>query len=86
VVWQGRRGDSPPYADSHFRELLPLNKPFQRDFYAEMCRIEGWSVRTLLERIDFRLRPRSMVLILLRKLQPSFQMLPHQTRRDSQLS
>ena len=37
---------------SHFRELVPLNKPFQRDFYAEMCRIEGWSVRTLRERID----------------------------------
>ena len=24
---------------AHFRELLPLNKPHQRDFYAEMCRI-----------------------------------------------
>ena len=23
---------------SHFRELLPLEKPLQRDFYAEMCR------------------------------------------------
>jgi hypothetical protein len=29
---------------SHFRELLPLTQPFQRDFYAEMCRIESWSV------------------------------------------
>jgi DUF1016 N-terminal domain len=26
---------------SHFRELLPLAKPHQREFYAEMCRIEG---------------------------------------------
>jgi len=32
---------------SHFLALLPLDKPFQRDFYAEMCRVEGWSVRTL---------------------------------------
>jgi hypothetical protein len=32
---------------SHFREILPLNKPLQRDFYAEMCRVERWSVRTL---------------------------------------
>ena len=32
---------------SHFVELLPLDKPMQRDFYAEMCRIERWSVRTL---------------------------------------
>jgi hypothetical protein len=32
---------------SHFRELLPLDQPLQREFYAEMCRMEGWSVRTL---------------------------------------
>lgn len=44
---------------SHFRELLPLDKPFQRDFYAEMCRIEGWSVRTLRERIDAMLYERT---------------------------
>ena len=44
---------------SHFRELLPLTKPFQRDFYAEMCRIEGWSVRTLRERIDAMLYERT---------------------------
>lgn len=25
---------------SHFVELLPLDKSHQRDFYAEMCRIE----------------------------------------------
>lgn len=44
---------------SHFRELLPLAKPFQRDFYAETCRIEGWSVRTLRERIDAMLYERT---------------------------
>ena len=37
---------------SHFIELLPLNKPHQRDFYAEMCRLERWSVRTLRLQID----------------------------------
>ena len=37
---------------SHFRELLPLDKPLQREFYAEMCRMEGWSVPTLRGRID----------------------------------
>lgn len=26
---------------SYFLALLPMEKPFQRDFYAEMCRIEG---------------------------------------------
>jgi predicted nuclease of restriction endonuclease-like (RecB) superfamily len=44
---------------SHFKELLPLNKPFQREFYAEMARIEGWSVRTLRERIDSMLYERT---------------------------
>ena len=32
---------------SHFIELLPINDPSARDFYAEMCRIERWDVRTL---------------------------------------
>jgi len=44
---------------SHFRELLPLDKPLQRDFYAEMCRMEGWSVRTLRGRIDSMLYERT---------------------------
>jgi predicted nuclease of restriction endonuclease-like (RecB) superfamily len=44
---------------SHFRELLPLSEPHQREFYAEMCRIEGWSVRTLRERIDSMLYERT---------------------------
>lgn len=44
---------------SHFRELLPLKRPYQREFYAEMCRIEGWSVRTLSERIDSMLYERT---------------------------
>lgn len=44
---------------SHFLALLPLEKPLQRDFYAEMCRIEGWSVRTLRERIGSMLYERT---------------------------
>jgi hypothetical protein len=36
----------------HFRELLLLDKPHQRDFFAKMCRVEGWSVRTRHERIQ----------------------------------
>ena len=44
---------------SHFSALLPLSQPFQRGFYAEMCRIEGWSVRTLRERIDSMLYERT---------------------------
>lgn len=44
---------------SHFLLLLPLEKPMQRDYYAEMCRIERWSVRTLSARIDSMLYERT---------------------------
>ena len=36
---------------SHFVELIPLSDPLKRDFYAEMCRLERWSVRTLRDTI-----------------------------------
>ena len=44
---------------SHFSALLPLSQPFQQEFYAEMARIEGWSVRTLRARIDSMLYERT---------------------------
>jgi len=46
---------------SHFKEILPFKKPFQRDFYAEMCRIERWSVRTLRKKIDGMLYERTAI-------------------------
>ena len=30
----------------HFLEIIPLRDLLQRGFYAEMCRVERWSVRT----------------------------------------
>jgi len=36
---------------SHFIELLLIKEPLARDFYAEMCRIERWSVRALRKKI-----------------------------------
>lgn len=44
---------------SHFRELLPMERPMQREFYSEMCRIERWSVRTLRKKIDSMLYERT---------------------------
>lgn len=44
---------------SHFRLLLPLKDPLKRDFYAEMCRIERWNVRTLDKKIDSMLFERT---------------------------
>lgn len=46
---------------SHFKELLPLKQPLQRDFYAEMCRVERWSVRTLREKIGSMLYERTAI-------------------------
>ncbi len=37
---------------SHFIEIIPLDDPLKRDFYAEMCRLERWSVRMLRKKID----------------------------------
>jgi predicted nuclease of restriction endonuclease-like (RecB) superfamily len=37
---------------THFIYIIPLDDSLQRDFYAEMCRIERWSVRTLQKKIN----------------------------------
>lgn len=37
---------------SHFIQIIPLKDPLQRDFYAEMCRLERWDVRTLHKKIS----------------------------------
>jgi len=37
---------------SHFVTIIPLDDDLKRDFYAEMCRIERWSVRTLRQKIS----------------------------------
>jgi hypothetical protein len=31
---------------THFRQIIYLDDPLQRDFYAEMCRIEQGAART----------------------------------------
>jgi predicted nuclease of restriction endonuclease-like (RecB) superfamily len=44
---------------SHFLSLIPLKDQLQRDFYAEMCRVERWSVRTLRKKIGSMLYERT---------------------------
>ena len=46
---------------SHFLEIIYLKEPLQREFYAEMCRIERWSVRTLRNKIDGMLYERTAI-------------------------
>ena len=36
---------------THFRELIAIEDPLKREFYAEMCRAERWSTRTLQDQI-----------------------------------
>ena len=36
---------------SHFRTLIYIDDRLKRDFYAELCRLEGWSVRMLGKKI-----------------------------------
>ena len=37
---------------THLIYIIPFDDPLKRDFYAEMSRLEGWSVRTLQNKID----------------------------------
>ncbi|WP_437716076.1 DUF1016 N-terminal domain-containing protein [Sorangium sp. So ce448] len=39
-------------SSSHFRQLIYMEDELKRTFYAEMCRVKGWSTRVLAERID----------------------------------
>lgn len=75
---------------SHFRELLPLKQPLEREYYAEMCRIERWSVRTLRERIGSQLylrtalakKPEALIDAELKALRTTGQMTPDLVFRD----
>lgn len=44
---------------THFIALIPLKDPIKRDFYAEMCRVEKWNVKTLRDKINSMLFERT---------------------------
>jgi len=44
---------------AHFKLLIPLKEPLKRDFYAELCRVHGWSTRELAQKIDSMLYERT---------------------------
>jgi predicted nuclease of restriction endonuclease-like (RecB) superfamily len=46
---------------THLRDIIYLEDQIKRDFYAEMCRIERWSTRTLKEKIDSMLYERTAI-------------------------
>lgn len=44
---------------THFKTLIYIDDPLKRDFYLQMCQQEGWSTRTLQERLDSQLFERT---------------------------
>jgi predicted nuclease of restriction endonuclease-like (RecB) superfamily len=44
---------------SHFRQLIYIPDELKRDFYAEMCRVEGWSTRVLAQKVSGMLYERT---------------------------
>jgi predicted nuclease of restriction endonuclease-like (RecB) superfamily len=46
---------------SHFLSIIYIEDSLKRDFYAEMCRIERWSVRQMRSRIDSMLYERTAI-------------------------
>jgi len=75
---------------SHFVEILPLKDKLQRDFYAEMCRIEKWNVRVLRKKIGSMLyertaiskKPEELVKIELKALREEDKLTPDFVFRD----
>jgi predicted nuclease of restriction endonuclease-like (RecB) superfamily len=75
---------------SHFVEIIYLKDDLKRDFYAEMCRVERWSVRTLRQKINGMLfertalsrKPEKLATQELARLRESDQLSPDLVFRD----
>lgn len=78
---------------SHFRRLIYIEDPLKREFYAEMCRIEQWSVRTLHDKVQSMLfertalskKPDSLIAAELKKLRDEDKLSPDLVFRDPYL-
>jgi predicted nuclease of restriction endonuclease-like (RecB) superfamily len=46
---------------THLRTLVYVDDPLKRDFYVELCKLEGWSVRQLQQRMQSMLFERSAI-------------------------
>jgi hypothetical protein len=68
---------------SHIKEILYLQEPLRRDFYAEMCRLERWSVRTLREPVKGMLYERTAIS---RKPEATIRNALETLRREDQLT
>ena len=78
---------------SHFKEIIYLKQPLQKEFYAEMCRVERWSVRTLRQKIASMLyertalsrKPDELAKLELQSLRDDDRMTPDLVFRDPYL-
>jgi predicted nuclease of restriction endonuclease-like (RecB) superfamily len=78
---------------SHFLEIIYLKDSLQQTFYAEMCRVERWSVRTLrakvrgmlYERTAISRKPEELVIQELTALRDEDRMTPDLVFRDPYL-
>ena len=81
---------SPQLGWSHFLAIIPMDDPLKRDFYAEMCRIERWSVRVLrakiasmlYERTALSKKPAELAALELKKLRDDDRLTPDMVFRD----
>jgi len=75
---------------THFLQLLPLKDSLKRGFYAEMCRVEKWNVRTLrakiggmlYERTALSRKPAKLAALELQKLKDDDKFTPDLVFRD----
>ena len=75
---------------THFKAIIPMTDPLKRAFYAEMCRIERWSTRTLEKKIDSMLfertalsrKPAKLAEMELNQLRESDKVTPDLVFRD----
>jgi predicted nuclease of restriction endonuclease-like (RecB) superfamily len=78
---------------THFTMLIPIQDGLKRDFYAEMCRLERWSTRTLRQKIDGMLfertalsrKPEKLAAQELQKLREEDKLTPDLVFRDPYL-
>ena len=78
---------------THFQRIIYLDDPLKRDFYAEMCRVERWSTRTLEKKIQSMLfertalsrKPAKLAEMELKQLRAEDKLTPDLVFRDPYL-
>ncbi len=75
---------------THFISIISIDDPLKRNFYAEMCRMERWSTRTLdqniqsmlFERMALSRKPEKLIEIELKELRDEDKLTPDLVFRD----